>query len=94
MALILFVAAPMMAVSSAAAEPLTLGQWMSAIFSTWSKKVDTAQQGIAAAAPPAPLPQLQASSEPAAPKAPPATSAVPRFWIQRDGARKKVRRRR
>ena len=94
LALILFVAAPMMSVASAAAEPMTVGEWLSVTFGSLSQKVDPTQKGVGVAAPPAPPPQLQATSEPAAPKTPAASTAVPRLWVQRQTVRGKRRRRR
>jgi hypothetical protein len=93
LAIVLFVAAPMMSVASAASEPITVGEWMSAIFGTWSKKVDPAQKGLGVAGPLVPPPQLQSSSEPAPPKAPPATAGVPRQWLDRRTVRRKPVRR-
>jgi hypothetical protein len=93
LAIVLFVAAPMMSVASAAAEPLTIGEWLSVTFGSLSAKVDPAQKGVGIAAPPAPPPQLQSTSEPAPPKAPAASTAVPRLWVQRQTVRRKRRRR-
>jgi len=93
LALILFVAAPMMSVASAAAEPMTVGEWLSVTFGSLSQKQDPAQKGVAVAAPQPPPPQLQASSEPAPPKTPAASTAVPRLWVQRQTIRRKRRRR-
>jgi hypothetical protein len=94
LAIVLFLAAPMMSVASAAAEPLTIGEWLSVTFGSLSQKVDPAQKGVGVAAPQPPPPQLQASSEPAPPKTPAAAStAVPRLWVQRQTIRRKRRRR-
>jgi len=93
LAIILFVAAPMMSVASAASEPLTVGEWLSVTFGSLSQKVDPTQKGVGAVAPPAPPPQLQSTSEPAPPKAPAASTAVPRLWIQRQTVRRRRRRR-
>jgi hypothetical protein len=93
LALLLFLAAPLMTVARAASVPFTPGERMSATFSTWSKKVDPEQRGVAIAATPLPPPHLQASNEPAPPKAPPAAGTVLRLWTDRQGARKKTVRR-
>jgi hypothetical protein len=91
-ALALFLAAPLMSVASAAAQPISLGEWMSAIFATVDRKIDPSEKGIAFAPPPVPTQQVQASSEPA-PARPQATPPVPRLWIRREPVRR-VRRRR
>jgi hypothetical protein len=86
-------ALPTMATASAEAQPVTLGDWMRTIFVTPDCKVDTAQKGVAAAPPPVPVPALQSSSAPAAPKEPVAQNQVARFWLQPEGRTKRRRRR-
>jgi hypothetical protein len=89
-AIALFVATPMMAVASAASEPVSLGDWMNAIFGA-HRPIDPAQKGIGGTPPPAPIPQVQTSSEPAPPQ-PLASAPVPRLWIRRDSSRRRHRR--
>jgi hypothetical protein len=91
-ALALFLASPFLAVASAAAEPISLGEWMSAIFATADRKVDPSQQGIGGTAPPPPAPVVQSSGEPAPPQQPLASAEVVRLWVRRDGSRRRRRR--
>ena len=93
LALLLFVAAPLMTVARAASVPFTPGERMSATFSTWSKKVDPEQRGLAIGALPLPPPQFQVSSEPAPPKMPPTAPTALRLWIDRQGGRRRTTRR-
>jgi hypothetical protein len=79
-AIVLFVAAPMMAAARAAAQPISLGEWMSAIFASAHRKIDPSEKGLVAGPPPAPPPLVQSTSEPAPPRAPAAEMPVPRLW--------------
>jgi hypothetical protein len=92
-AICLFLGAPMMAVASAAAHPVSLGDWMRTIFASASRKIDPAQKGVGVAPPPIPAQQLQPSSEPAAPKQPATSMEGPRFWVDRESVRKRRSRR-
>jgi hypothetical protein len=94
LAICMVLAAPMMSVASAASEPISLGEWMAAIFGGANREVDPSQKGLGVAPPPLPTPQLQTASEPASPKEPGTPSQVPRFWIRREPVRHRRRRRR
>jgi hypothetical protein len=93
MAVFLFIATPLMAVASAAAEPRTPGEWMSSLFGTWSREVDPTQKGLSAVVPHIPPQQLQSTSEPAPPKAPPSRAEPPRLWLPKPSLRRKPTRR-
>jgi hypothetical protein len=94
LAVALFLASPIAAVESAAAQPVTLGDWLRMTFVTMGCKTDPSEKGLGVAPPPAPPPALQTSSEPAPPKDPATTVQVPRFWFRREanGKRRRARR--
>src|SRR5687767_1537199 len=65
-----------------AAEPVTLADWMRTIFVTPDREVDSTQQGLAAAPPPAPPVALQTSSEPTPPKDTVVRNRMPESWLR------------
>jgi hypothetical protein len=80
------------AATAGAAEPVTIGEWMRAIFVTPDREIDTSQEGVAAAPAPLPAPTAQASTQPTPPRAPVARADVAPFGLPRDSARRKRRR--
>ena len=92
LALALFVASPLMAVAHAAAQPITAGDWMRAIFVAPDRKIDTMHQGVTAATTPMPPQELQSTNEPAPPKPAVTGADGPRLWVRRRAVRKRRRR--
>jgi hypothetical protein len=93
-ALSLILALPITATARGEAAPVTLGDWMRNIHVSSDREIDLTQDGLAAAAPPAPMPAVQTSSEPAAPKEPVTRNQVPRLWFSGKPQTLRKRRRR
>jgi hypothetical protein len=94
LALALLLALPATTTARALAEPVTIGDWMRVLFVTPDRKLDASHDGLAWTPPPPPAPQVQTSSEPAAPAEPAARTEIPRLWLRRDSRRTGRRRRR
>jgi hypothetical protein len=91
LAIIFFVALPITVTTAAEAQPVTLGDWMRAIFLAPDRKFDPSQKGMALPPRPVAEPLVQTSSEPAPPKEPVAQTQVPRFWVPPRSTRRKRR---
>ena len=89
MALLLFLAMPITVTVAAEAQPVTLAQWMRAIFVTVDRQVDPTEKALALTPPPPPVPIVDPTSEPAPPRTPALQPEVPRFWLRRERGRKR-----
>ena len=65
-----------------AAEPVTLADWLRAIFVTPDRKIDRTAPAVAVATPPPPPLVLQTSSQQVPPKAPVIRDRIPEAWLR------------
>jgi hypothetical protein len=83
LAVALFLASPLIAVAHAAAQPVTAGDRMRAVFVAPDRKIDTMHQAVSTATTPIPPQELQSTSEPAPPKQAVTSADGPRLWVRR-----------